>query len=409
MLRQEGRGWSRRNRKWCVVRERTGKAVRAKSAPSNRSQGMTQLGFDLNPVNGEKAGMRARIFPSCFLMGLLGCSTPQSRPSAPTHPEPTASRTQTVPRAPAGSPSSRAPRAPWCPDEAPELVLVGQKAEVLPQVRNFYPGFGNIEGPVWLDGFLYYSNIAGGTNPPDSAIFRFREDGAPELFLDHSGSNGLATDPEGRLYAATHSDGSIVVRDVVRPSEPSHLARTFGGARFNSPNDLVIAEEGSLYFTDPVWQAPQPLPQAATRVYRVRGDQTEPLLGFSDVKNPNGITLSWDETSLFVGGENGLFVQNLENRGKATRILSPHLAESSGIDGLGRDCAGNLYVTVHSEKTVVVLDRSQHERGTILIPSSGGVTNVAFGGDERRTLYVTSLGEPPQIHQVKLNVPGYPY
>ena len=128
-------------------------------------------------------------------------------------------------------------------------------------------------------------------------------------------------------------------------------------------------------------------------------EAVQPLSAFAEVKNPNGITLTPDETRLFVGGENGLFVFELAHaQQRATRIQSEHLGEGLGIDGLGRDCAGNIYVTVHAEKLIVVLDKDDVELGTIAVPAAGGVT-----------LFVTSLGVPPQIHTVKLNVPGYPY
>ncbi len=90
-------------------------------------------------------------------------------------------------------------------------------------------------------------------------------------------------------------------------------------------------------------------------------------------------------------------------------IKTASLSDKTGIDGLGRDCAGNIYVTAHSDKTVVVLDPQDRELGKIVVPSEGGVTNVAFGGAARKTLFITSLGATPQIHSVELNVTGLPY
>jgi gluconolactonase len=82
----------------------------------------------------------------------------------------------------------------------------------------------------------------------------------------------------------------------------------------------------------------------------------------------------------------------------------PVAAISGGVDGLGRDCAGNLYVT--NNGNVVVLDRSDRSVGSL---SANGATNVAFGGSDRRTLYVTSLGDPPALRSAVLDVPGLPY
>lgn len=319
--------------------------------------------------------------------------------------EPTTSPAPSTPATPAAhSPTNAA----WCRTAWGPLDLAGARPQLAP-VSNHYEGFGNIEGPVWLGDALYYSNIASGPNPPDSVIFRWAPGSAPELWLEQAGTNGLATDARGTLYAAHHTSGAILRAELDRPSEMKPVAKGYAGVRFNSPNDLVLAQDGTIYFTDPVWQAPTPHPQPETRVYRV-GAEVQPLSAFAEVKNPNGITLTPDETRLFVGGENGLFVFELAHaQQRATRIQSEHLGEGLGIDGLGRDCAGNIYVTVHAEKLIVVLDKDDVELGTIAVPAAGGVTNVAFGGSDRRTLFVTSLGVPPQIHTVKLNVPGYPY
>jgi gluconolactonase len=128
---------------------------------------------------------------------------------------------------------------------------------------------------------------------------------------------------------------------------------------------------------------------------------------------PNGITLSTDESVLWVGGTNGLYRYSLSPGGDLSShgqlIETEHLSSSSGIDGLGRDCLSNIYVTVHSERQVVVINAEGAELAVFEIPSAGGVTNVAFGGKDRDTLYVTSLGTPPQIHSAQLGVVGYPY
>lgn len=122
------------------------------------------------------------------------------------------------------------------------------------------------------------------------------------------------------------------------------------------------------------------------------------------MQKPNGVIFRGDETALYLGGTGGLFklpVATDGSVGVGTRVT----AVNGGVDGLARDCAGNLYVA--SGQGVTVLGPSDAVIGSITVGIQ--VTNMAFGGAERKTLYITSLGGEPKLHQVTLNVPGYPY
>ncbi|MEZ4302305.1 MAG: hypothetical protein R3B70_45680 [Polyangiaceae bacterium] len=82
-------------------------------------------------------------------------------------------------------------------------------------------------------------------------------DGTVEIAFADAGANGLAIDGAGALFAAVHKDGSISRLDADDPAAaPVVVAGEYGGARFNSPNDLAIREDGNIYFTDPDWQSP---------------------------------------------------------------------------------------------------------------------------------------------------------
>ncbi len=280
-------------------------------------------------------------------------------------------------------------------------------------IKNHFDSFGNIEGPVWINDALYFSNISGGENPPPSVIWKWIPGSAPTVVVVDAGSNGLAVDAEGRLVAAMHSDGTVSVRSLDRLTEASPVIKTAEGQRFNSPNDLILSEKGQLYFTDPTWQAKKPYPQASARAYRVTQGRAEAIGTLHQPENPNGITLSTDESKLYIGGVNGLYIYQVDESGavskEGTLVTSKHLSERSGIDGLGRDCAGRIYVTVHSENLVVVLSKNDEEVGALAVPGATGITNVAFGGKDRKTLYVTSLGAEPKLHEAELPVRGYPY
>lgn len=281
----------------------------------------------------------------------------------------------------------------------------------VPNLINNYQGFGNFEGPVWLDGALYFSNISGGASPPPSIIWKVIPGGTPEIVVNDSGSNGMATDGT-KLFAAMHSDGSISSRELNSLATATQVVSMYEGQPFDSPNDLVLTSNGDIYFTDPPYQAPDGR-QTANRSYFASGGVATALATDNAPNNPNGIMLSRDEQTLFTSGQNGVFRYSLNDDGSVqtpgTQVITANLTASSGVDGMGRDCAGNIYLTVHEEKRVVVLNPTSEQIGVLDIPSSGKITNVAFGGADRTTLFVTSLGETPQIHQATLNVPGYPY
>lgn len=119
---------------------------------------------------------------------------------------------------------------------------------------------------------------------------------------------------------------------------------------------------------------------------------------------PNGIALSLDERTLFVTGTDGLRRFDLAVDGSIVAGPFDVAAVTGGLDGLGLDCAGNLYVTGNDR--VTVLDPTLTRIGEL---AATGATNVAFGSADGRTIFVTYLGTPPGLRSAHLNVPGLPY
>lgn len=295
-----------------------------------------------------------------------------------------------------------------CPPGSASLVLdLGGVALVpvagVPVDDGFVSGFGIVEGPVWARDALYVSHFGGGPTPA-SRIYRLDATGVVTIAASSAGTNGLALAPDGRLHGARHSDGSISVFDWADlDAAPTPIVSTYLGARFDSPNDLTFRSDGALYFTDPDWQAPTTRPQAATRAYALpRGGVATPIDGAP--ARPNGITLSRDERTLFISGTDGLRRFDLAADGSIAAGPFDVPAVSGGLDGLGLDCAGNLYVTGNDR--VVILDSALARIGEL---GAVGATNVAFGGADGRTLFVTRLGTPPGLLSASLNVPGLPY
>lgn len=270
---------------------------------------------------------------------------------------------------------------------------------------NLYSG-GLVEGPVWIDGALYVSSFAKGRTPP-STILTLQSDGALITVIPDSGSNGLAVDAGGMIVAATHDDGGLS-RFNLANGKRTVIVNSFRGHRLNSPNDLTIAGDGTMFFTDPNWQAPSPDPQPVEGVYRVSPGGLITLLDGS-ISKPNGIALSNDEKWLYVGHPGGMVRYAVTADLTVTTPGTEFGSGLAGVDGLAMDCAGNIYVTQFSEGVVKVLNPDGIAIGTIEVAPS--LTNAAFGGPEGKTLFLTA-GDPgvgDAVFVIELEIPGRPY
>jgi gluconolactonase len=264
--------------------------------------------------------------------------------------------------------------------------------------------FGIIEGPVWREAALYFSEFGSGATP-NSRILRVTGDGQVTIAIADAGTNGLALDNAGQLLGANHELGAIT-RISLPGGASTSLVTEFMGERFNSPNDIAVRKDGNLYFTDPGYQAPSPQPQSATRVYRVAPSATTATAVVEGRQNPNGIALSPDGNTLYVGASDGVFsypVMADGAVGSGTRLTG------TSTDGMAVDCAGNLYLTSNAE--IVAVSPAGMELGRFTVSGIQSVTNVAFGGPERKTLYITSLGSGTQrgLFRVDVANPGFPY
>ncbi|HWA75911.1 MAG TPA: SMP-30/gluconolactonase/LRE family protein [Polyangiaceae bacterium] len=272
--------------------------------------------------------------------------------------------------------------------------------------------YGNIEGPVWIGDALYMSEMNNtpydqqNSNVVQSRILKLSSDGNVSIFVADSGSNGLAVDANGNIVAAVHKDGSLT-RFTLPSGTPSTVVNMYMGKRFNTPNDLAIRSDGNIYFTDPNFQAPTPLPQGATRVYRRDPSGTVTPLA-DNFNNPNGITLSLKEDFLYVAASNG---RRYPVMADGSLGAGENFSASNGGDGMVIDCAGNLYVAKGGSSNVGVYTPDGTSIGMITVPSSEGiqVTNVAFGGAEHKTLYITGLQNKKGLFKVELDIAGRPY
>jgi gluconolactonase len=165
-----------------------------------------------------------------------------------------------------------------------------------------------------------------------------------------------------------------------------------------------MAADGTLYFTDPDYQRKAaPGGQPLTRVYRHRDGVTTVV--DDTLRNPNGIALSPDGGTLYVaGGTSGGDVLRAYPVIEGGVGAGHDLARIAGGDGLTVDCLGNVYVTEHGERRVRVFSPAGDVLATIRVDAN--ITNAAFGGADRRTLFLTGAAS---LWSIDLDVVGLPY
>lgn len=262
---------------------------------------------------------------------------------------------------------------------------------------------GLYEGAVWIKDALYFSDFTFSQGFP-SRIQRLDVNGVMTTFINDSGSNGLASDAQGNIIAATHKYKSLSRYNILT-GERTSVVEQYKNNVFNSPNDITMAKDGTLYFTDPAFQRDAaPGGQDKTNVYRVATDGTISVVDDS-IKNPNGISLSPAGDLLYVsgGGDAGVvraypIVNGIPQAGADLihNINTP--------DGMTIDCHGNLYVTEHTAQTLRVFTPAGKQIATIKVDAK--ITNAAFGGAQGKTLYLTGAGS---IWKLDLDVTGSPY
>ena len=287
--------------------------------------------------------------------------------------------------------------APAC-GQAPSGELRAERVAAVQPSRS-EPGL--YEGPVWIKDALYFSDFSLAPGFP-SRIRKLGLDGTVSTVVEDSGSNGLAVDAHGDIVAATHKYKALS-RYAIADGKRTTIAGNYQGQVFDSPNDIAIAKDGTIYFTDPDFQkAAAPGGQPVTGVYRVGTDGNVTLVDGSR-PNPNGVSLSPAGDVLYVNAGDGFL--------RAYPIRNGMPGQGRDIvkgleipDGMALDCHGNLYVSEHTAKRVRVFSPQGKELATIR--TSANVTNAAFGGADGKTLFLTGAGA---IWQVRLDVTGSPY
>jgi gluconolactonase len=255
-----------------------------------------------------------------------------------------------------------------------------------------------IEGPSFdRDGNLYVVDI------PWGRVFRVSPTGAFDVVAEYDGEpNGLKIHKDGRIFIADYKNG-IMQLDPVSGAVTPHCTR-YRVESLKGVNDLVFASSGDMYFTD---QGLTGLHDPSGRVFRLRPDGQLDLL-VNNGPSPNGIVLDPSERWLFVAmtRANAVWRMPLLPDGGTTKVGAfAHLTGGSGPDGLAMDSQGNLVVCHAGGGSVWIF--SPIGEPLYRIKSCRGLfpTNIAYGGPENRTVYITE-SDTGTILRAELPVPG---
>ena len=251
--------------------------------------------------------------------------------------------------------------------------------------RGLVPAGCMLEGPAFdRAGNLYFVDIAFGR------IFRASAQGTCDVVAEYDGEpNGLRIHKDGRIFIADKKNGIMLLDPSTGHVAP--LIARHRQERLRGVNDLTFASNGDMYFTD---QGQSDLADPTGRVYRYTA-QGE-LHRIADcIPSPNGLVLSAKENGLYVAATraNAIWHLPFSPDGSVARIgLHIQLSGGRGPDGMARDDLGGLVVAHPDMGAVWIFNRRGEPLYRVQSCCSDNVTNLAFGGPDRRTLYITDAG-----------------
>jgi gluconolactonase len=285
--------------------------------------------------------------------------------------------------------------------------LVDRDAEV----ERIATGFQFTEGPVWngREGYLLFSDVSG------NVTVRWSEDeGAGDWRRPSGHANGLTYDADHRLVACEH-DRSVVTR-TEHDGTVAIVASHYEGRELNSPNDVCVALDGGICFTDPHpsgrtsdWGIEREAELDFRGVFRVPSGGGAPVLLTRELDFPNGICFSPDERRLYVNDtwrmEIRVFDVRPDGAVENNRLFVRQPGSGAFADGIpdGMKCdeRGNLYCT--GPGGVWVISPAGERLGTIETPEAA--SNMCFGGSDWRTLFITASRS---VYRVPMKVRSAP-
>lgn len=305
----------------------------------------------------------------------------------------------------------------------------GQEADLKPKGDTAILPEGAVLEEVWNegsftegaavgpDGMLYFSDIPFVNDKPGRILkFDPKTEKVTVHCADSGKSNGLYFDTKGRLLACCGAmNGKRAVVEVQPDGMLEVVADKFEGKPFNAPNDLVVHQNGSIYFSDPRYVGTEPVEQPEMSVYRIDLDGsvhrvTKSSGGGNAIEKPNGVHVSPDGKTLYVAETNngsqdvtkedpnikkGRMTLNAfpirEDGSLGSKTVLVDFGEEDGVDGMSIDTKGNIYAAVRSANRHGIVVYTPKGKELAYIPTKELPTNCCFGrADDGSTLYVTA-------------------
>jgi gluconolactonase len=280
--------------------------------------------------------------------------------------------------------------------------VVGDQVEL----ERLGTGFLFTEGPVWhpRDHYLIFSDM------PGNCMRRWSVQNGVEVFRKPSNkANGNAYDIQGRLVTCEHATSRVTRTNPDGSIEA--LASHYNGVELNSPNDITVRSDGSIYFTDPVFGRRDFFGVAREQelsfqgVYQIRPDGELRLLT-DDFEQPNGLSFSVDESQLYINDTPRMHIRvfDVGADGSLTggKVWATVEGAGEGVaDGLKVDGKGNVYCT--GPGGIHVFDPYGVCLGVIRIPEK--TANFTWGDEDFRSLYVTAS---TSLYRLRVKAPGRP-
>ena len=290
----------------------------------------------------------------------------------------------------------------------PEMLeLIAEDAEV----ERLGTGFVFTEGPLWHpDGYLLFSDM-----PGDVRRRWDEESGVTEVANPSNKGNGMTWDLDGRLLVCEHVTSSLVrMNPDGTGSGREALATHYDGRELNSPNDVIVKSDGSIYFTDPTYgrmpgfglEREQELDFQG--VYRLPAGGGELELVVDDFAQPNGLCLTADESLLYINDTDRAHIRVFEVGSDGSLSGGDVLADGIGtgelesgelVDGMKLDEPGNIWVT--GPKGVWVFSPEGEHLGVLEVPENVG--NLNWGGPDWSWLFIPAS---TSMYRVQTKVSG---
>src|SRR5580704_10291170 len=268
-----------------------------------------------------------------------------------------------------------------------DIRIPGEFQKIVPEsaeLKKLGGGLGFVEGPAWFaqdGGYLIFSDI-----PAERLMKWSAKDGLTIYRTNTHGANGNCVDREGRLVTCEHLSRRVTRTEKDGTIHP--LVERYEGGRFNSPNDVVVKSDGTVWFSDPDYGLGKVPPEVpGMYVYRLWPETGKIMPVVKDCDHPNGLCFSPDEKRLYVadsGKPRQIMVYDVKKDGTLSNERVFCMIDKGVPDGIRCDETGRVFSS--AEDGVQIFDKEGKLIGKILVPEVPA--NLCFGGKERKTLFI---------------------